>query len=77
MRTTNEKRTAGKTLISKAVQEVQESIIKEVKSFNSDYGLCLQTQKNIMFILLTMPAGFKYDDLYTNILGIYRVKEKD
>jgi hypothetical protein len=26
---------------------------------------------------LTMPAGFKYDDLYTNILGIYRVKEKD
>jgi hypothetical protein len=34
-------------------------IIKEVKSFNSDYGLCLQTQKkHNVYIIDDVPAGF-------------------
>jgi hypothetical protein len=61
----------GKTLISKAVQEVQESIIKGGKEFDSGYTHVfadLDKKHNVYFID-DVPAGFKYDDLYTNILG--------
>ena len=61
----------GKTLITKAVQEVQESIIKGGKEFDSGYTHVfadLEKRHNI-YIIDDVPAGFKYDDLYTNILG--------
>jgi hypothetical protein len=61
----------GKTLISKAVQEVQESIIKGGKEFDSGYTHVFADldKKHNVYIIDDVPAGFKYDDLYTNILG--------
>jgi hypothetical protein len=61
----------GKTLISKAVQEVQESIIKGGKEFDSGYNFVFADleKKHNVYIIDDVPAGFKYDDLYTNILG--------
>jgi hypothetical protein len=61
----------GKTLISKAVQEVQESIIKGGKEFDSGYTFVFADldKKHNVYIIDDVPAGFKYDDLYTNILG--------
>ena len=61
----------GKTLISKAVQEVQESIIKGGKEFDSNYTHVFADleKKHNVYIIDDVPAGFKYDDLYTNILG--------
>lgn len=61
----------GKTLISKAVQEVQESIVKGGKEFDSGYTHVFADleKKHNVYIIDDVPAGFKYDDLYTNILG--------
>ena len=61
----------GKTLISKAIQEVQESIIKGGKEFDSGYTHVFADleKKHSVYIIDDVPAGFKYDDLYTNILG--------
>lgn len=61
----------GKTLISKAIQEVQESIIKGGKEFDSGYTHVFADleKKHNVYIIDDVPAGFKYDDLYTNILG--------
>lgn len=61
----------GKTLITKAVQEVQESIIKGGKEFDSGYTHVFADleKKHNIYIIDDVPAGFKYDDLYTNILG--------
>lgn len=61
----------GKTLIAKAVQEVQESIIKGGKEFDSGYTFVFADldKKHNVYIIDDVPAGFKYDDLYTNILG--------
>lgn len=61
----------GKTLISKAVQEVQESIIKGGKEFDSGYTFNFADldKKHNVYIIDDVPAGFKFDDLYTNILG--------
>lgn len=61
----------GKTLISKGVQEVQESIIKGGKEFDSGYTFVFADleKKHNVYIIDDVPAGFKYDDLYTNILG--------
>ena len=61
----------GKTLISKAVQEIQESIIKGGKEFDSGYTFVFADldKKHNIYIIDDVPAGFKYDDLYTNILG--------
>ncbi|MFV5699986.1 hypothetical protein ACM55H_16620 [Flavobacterium sp. ZT3R17] len=61
----------GKTLISKAIQEIQESIIKGGKEFDSGYTFVFADldKKHNVYIIDDVPAGFKYDDLYTNILG--------
>lgn len=61
----------GKTLILKAIQEVQESIIKGGKEFDSGYTHVFADleKKHNVYIIDDVPAGFKYDDLYTNILG--------
>lgn len=61
----------GKTLISKAIQEIQESIIKGGKEFDSGYTHVFADleKKHNVYIIDDVPAGFKYDDLYTNILG--------
>jgi len=61
----------GKTLISKAVQEVQESIIKGGKEFDSGYTFVFADleKKHNVYIIDDVPAGFNYDALYTNILS--------
>jgi hypothetical protein len=61
----------GKTLIVKAIQEVQASIIKGGKEFDSGYTFVFADleKKHNVYIIDDVPAGFKYDDLYTNILG--------
>ena len=61
----------GKTLITKAIQEIQESIIKGGKEFDSGYTHVFADleKKHNIYIIDDVPAGFKYDDLYTNILG--------
>lgn len=68
----------GKTLISKAVQEVQESIIKGGKEFDSNYTFVFADleKKHNVYIIDDVPAGFKYDDLYTNILGDISAQRK-
>jgi hypothetical protein len=60
----------GENFNIKSRSRVQESIIKEVKSLTTVTGLCLQTlKKKHNVYIIDDPAGFKYDDLYTNILG--------
>ena len=61
----------GKSLVSKALQEVQESIIKGGREFDSGYTFVFAEleKKHNIYIIDDVPAGFKYDDLYTNILG--------
>lgn len=68
----------GKTLISKAVQEVQEAIIKGGKEFDSGYTFVFADleKKHNVYIIDDVPAGFKYDDLYTNILGDISAQRK-
>jgi hypothetical protein len=68
----------GKTLIFKAVQEVQESIIKGGKEFDSNYTFVFADleKKHNVYIIDDVPAGFKYDDLYTNILGDISAQRK-
>ena len=68
----------GKTLITKAVQEVQESIIKGGKEFDSGYTFVFADleKKHNVYIIDDVPAGFKYDDLYTNILGDINCQRK-
>jgi hypothetical protein len=68
----------GKTLISKAVQEVQESLIKGGKEFDSNYTFVFADleKKHNVYIVDDVPAGFKYDDLYTNILGDISAQRK-
>jgi hypothetical protein len=70
MRTTKRETDGGENVNIKSRSRVQESIIKEVKSLTTVTGLCLQTlKKKHNVYIIDVPAGFKYDDLYTNILG--------
>ena len=61
----------GKTLLLKAIQEIQESIVKGGKEFDGGYTHVFADleKKHNVYIIDDVPAGFKYDDLYTNILG--------
>jgi hypothetical protein len=61
----------GKTIFANALQHVQPSIIKGGDEFNPSYihnFADLRNDKRI-YILDDVPAGFKYDALYTNIVG--------
>jgi hypothetical protein len=68
----------GKTLMLKAVQEVQESILKGGKEFDSSYTFVFADleKKHNIYIIDDVPAGFKYDDLYTCILGSINAQKK-
>lgn len=61
----------GKTILGLAVKEVQPQLLKGGKEFKSDYGFLFDDldKKYNSYFIDDVPAGFKYDDLYTNILG--------
>ena len=61
----------GKTMITKALAEVQTVLLKGAKEFESGYRHVYDDleRKHNIYIIDDVPAGFKYDDLYTNILG--------
>lgn len=61
----------GKTIFVNALQHVQPSMLKGGREFNPTYihnFADLKSDKRV-YILDDVPAGFKYDDLYTNIVG--------
>ncbi|MGJ8667535.1 MAG: hypothetical protein ACSHW7_14285 [Patiriisocius sp.] len=61
----------GKTIFANALQHIQPSLLKGGKEFNSNYihnFADLKIDKRL-YIIDDVPAGFNYDDLYTNIVG--------
>jgi hypothetical protein len=68
----------GKSLLLKAVEQVQQSITKGGKEFDSGYTFVyadLEKKHNI-YIIDDVPPGFNYDDLYTQILGSISCQRK-
>jgi hypothetical protein len=61
----------GKTIITKALAEVQTVMLKGGNEFDANYTHVFADleRKHNVYIIDDVPAGFKYDDLYTNILG--------
>lgn len=61
----------GKSLITRALLEAQKGLVKGGIEFNTAYNFYLndlQKEHNI-YVIDDVPANFKYQDLYTNILG--------
>lgn len=61
----------GKTLITQALQQVQCTMQKGGLEFNASYTHVFADleRKHKIYIIDDVPASFKYDDLYTNILN--------
>jgi hypothetical protein len=61
----------GKTIVTKALSEVLTSMLKGGNEFDASYTHVFADleRKHKIYIIDDVPAGFKYDDLYTNILG--------
>jgi hypothetical protein len=61
----------GKTILAQALQYVQPAMIKGGREFDSNYihNFADLTEAKNLYIIDDVPAGFKYDDLYTNIVG--------
>lgn len=61
----------GKTILAQALQYVQPSMLKGGREFDSNYihNFADLTEAKNLYIIDDVPAGFKYDDLYTNIVG--------
>jgi hypothetical protein len=61
----------GKTLITQALQQVQSTMQKGGLEFDASYTHVFADleRKHRIYIIDDVPASFKYDDLYTNILG--------
>jgi hypothetical protein len=61
----------GKTLITQAIQEVQSFMHKGGKDLKLEYNFSFDDLdiKHNVYIIDDVPAGFKYEDLYTCILG--------
>lgn len=61
----------GKTMITKALAEVQTVMLKGGKEFDANYTHVFADleRKHNVYIIDDVPAAFNYDDLYTNILG--------
>jgi hypothetical protein len=61
----------GKTLIYKAINEVKTTMLKGGNEFDPGYTHVFADlyKKHKVYAIDDVPAGFKYDDLYTNILG--------
>lgn len=68
----------GKSILANALQQVQTSILKGGNEFNPSYThnfADLKSDKYI-YIIDDVPANFKYDDLYTNIVGAISCQRK-
>lgn len=61
----------GKTIVTKAISEVLTTMLKGGNEFDASYTHVFADleKKHKVYIIDDVPAGFKYDDLYTNILG--------
>ena len=61
----------GKTIVTKAISEVLTTMLKGGNEFDSSYTHVFADleKKHKVYIIDDVPAGFRYDDLYTNILG--------
>jgi hypothetical protein len=61
----------GKTVLTTAISEVLTTMLKGGTEFNSGYlhNFADLEKKHKVYIIDDVPAGFKYDDLYTNISG--------
>lgn len=61
----------GKTLLTKAISEVHTTMLKGGNEFDANYTHVFADleKKHKVYIIDDVPASFKYDDLYTNILG--------
>lgn len=61
----------GKTMITKALAEVQTVMLKGGKEFDANYTHVFADleRKHNIYIIDDVPAAFNYDDLYTSILG--------
>lgn len=61
----------GKSLVAKAISEIQKTMIKGGSEFDGGYRhrfADLDPSVKV-YVIDDVPARFKYDDLYTNILG--------
>jgi hypothetical protein len=61
----------GKSLVTTAISEIQTQLFKGGKEFDPNYYFVFDDleKKHKSYVIDDVPAGFKYDDLYTNILG--------
>jgi hypothetical protein len=61
----------GKSLIVKAVEQVQKTLIKGGNEFDGNYRhrFADLERAHKVYVIDDVPASFKYDDLYTNIAG--------
>lgn len=61
----------GKTIVTKAISQILTTMLKGGKEFDSSYTHVFADleKKHKVYIIDDVPAGFKYDDLYTIILG--------
>lgn len=61
----------GKTLITKALQNVRNTKIKGGNEFDGNYRhkFADLEQEHKIYVIDDVLAGFNYDDLYTNIIG--------
>ena len=61
----------GKTIVTKGISEVLTAMLKGGNEFDASYTHVFADleKKHKVYIIDDVPAGFKYDDLYTNILG--------
>lgn len=68
----------GKTLIYKAINEVKTTMLKGGNEFDAGYTHVFADlqRKHKVYAIDDVPAGFKYDDLYTNILGAINCQRK-
>jgi hypothetical protein len=75
---TNRNGGRGKTALTKALNEVQTQLFKGGKEFDPNYQFVFDDleKKHKSYVIDDVPAGFKYDDLYTNILSAINCHRK-
>jgi len=68
----------GKTILVNALMHVQKAMLRGPHEFNPNYTHNFADLKNDtrIFIIDDVEAGFKYDDLYTNITGSISCQRK-
>jgi hypothetical protein len=61
----------GKSLLSKGIAEIQTQLFKGGNEFDPNYTFVFDDleKKHKSYVIDDVPAGFKYESLYTNILG--------